>query len=843
MSQRLERALAVFLDSQERRLPREQVLAAHPELAELLAPLLDGEGAAADGGGGPCFGPYRVRREIGRGGMGVVYEATHRALDRAVALKVLGHGFDASPGLIARFQREARTLARLDHPHVVRILDVGETGGHYWLAMELVDGCSLEARLDELRQAGGHRGASLRQLVEAIAAIADALQHVHAANLLHRDVKPSNILLRRDGHALLGDFGLARDDAAPSMTQVGVIVGTPHYMSPEHLAGGGSLSAASDVFSLGATLYECITLRRPFDGGSNEVVLQQILLHEPTDPRRLQPGLPGDLAAIVGKALEKDPARRYPTAAAFAADLRAFLELKPVQARPPSALVRLRRWARREPWRAALATVLSVCGLLGGYLALQWPVLRAAAAARTDRAFEDAMSAGWMHRTSNRRDECLAAFRAALALRPPSAEAIAGLCMALRQFDGGEPALAELDRRAPGADDPLLLQRARAVMLQALGRNEEAAVILATLPPPRTTTDLWFAGTATLVAGDQDPMAARVALEQLSLAVRMSPMPRLTMVVQWTIAAYKARDQAALREAGETLLQLWPQHPFALHYAALAVGWTDLDRAIDLCRQARAAGMEPRESHWLEVSLLTEADRSDELLTAVRQTLQYTWDDRRTGILIDLLTRLGDGAEADDAVEAWVRAAPDSPEAIERLVTMRARDGDDAGAILLAQDLVARRPEDPEARIRLAELLAEQRYGGAARELLTQALAIRPDYEPAHRRLLAMLDTPADAPARLAELRRWASIRPADADAHASLANALLQEVPPLAEEALAAAVAADYLTAGKDPAILECRAAAHEALGEAGPARRCRAQARALGELKVAPAATTEYR
>lgn len=821
--------MEVFLASQERGAARHEVVSSHPELAELLNLLFDGETEAAVDDEAQAFGDYRITREIGRGGMGVVYEASQRSLGRRVALKVLGLGVTVSPTQVARFRREALVLARLDHPHVVRVLDVGETAGRHWLAMDLVEGQSLDRRLAALRADGGHRGASLRDLVQAIAAIADALQHVHDQGILHRDVKPANILLRRDGHALLSDFGLARDDFAPTMTQVGVIAGTPHYMSPEHLVGGTSLGPISDVFSLGAALYECITLQRPFEGGSNDAVLRQILQHDPPDPRRLHRGLHADLAAISLKAIEKESRRRYHTAAAFAADLHAFLDLRPVQARTPSTLQRLQRWSRREPWRAALASVLLVAAAAGVYVVVQWPELQAAAQARANQDFEDALSLGWLERTSGRRAECLAAFQRALATRPQSAEATAGLCLATRQFDGAEVAFAELDRRAPVADDPDLMQRARMLMLQGAGRAKESDALRNSLPPPRTATGLWFTGTATFLAAPQDPAAMRTALEMISLAVRLSPTPRFTLLVQWAIVAYTAKDLDAMRECRQMLMQLWPEHAYALHYSALTLAKTDPLQAIELCRKARANGMKPADSFWLEFSMLAANDPNGELIPTIRQALQFPWDDARRGTLIEQLFVHGGEVEAAAAVEDWYRTSPDNVEARLRMGQLRCRQGDQDGAIDLLAAVAAARPDDGDALYSLAIAQHAGERDDDTRKTLARVLTLLPDDERPHMRLLDLLVDHQEAAAILAEHRRWATARPQDAKAHLALAKALLAQQPAAPVEALVAIHQADYLAVGKDAEILDIKAAAHEALGEPGPAERWRIAAQAL--------------
>ncbi|MBK8974632.1 MAG: protein kinase [Planctomycetes bacterium] len=362
---RLERALLLWLDHRSAGdRSDEELVAEHPDLADVLTHLVDagdlvddGElldaGDLADAGaelpsaadGRGVIGDFRILRELGRGGMGIVYEAQQLSLDRVVALKLASPGMALSMRARARMIREARTLARLDHPAIVRVVAVVDDGDVVGHAMEHIDGAPIDA---EPRP--------LREQVELVARIADALQHVHEAGIVHRDVKPSNIMVRRDRQPVLTDFGLANDGVLPSLT-VGGFAGTPYYMSPEQ-ARGESLDGRSDVYSLGVTLYELVTGRRPFVGGSAEEVLLARLRDQAPDPRTLRPELPGDLAAILLKAIALEPTERYGSAAAFAADLRAWLGGRTVAARLPSPWARAMRWARRHQVAATLAVVV-----------------------------------------------------------------------------------------------------------------------------------------------------------------------------------------------------------------------------------------------------------------------------------------------------------------------------------------------------------------------------------------------------------------------------------------------------------------------------------------------------
>lgn len=451
------------------------------------------------------------------------------------------------------------------------------------------------------------------------------------------------------------------------------------------------------------------------------------------------------------------------------------------------------------------------------------------AAARADRDFDEAVGLGWLERTGGRRGPCLDAFERALATRPRSSEAIAGLCLAIRQFDGLDAAFAAWERRAPSADDPELMARARMLMLQAAGRGAEADAIRESLPPPRTATGLWFTGTATFLAAPEDPVAVRSALEQLSMAVRLSPAPRLTLLAQWAIVAYRAKDESSLRECRQMLLQLWPENAFALHYAAVAFATADPSQAVVLCRRARANGMTPAESYWFEFSLLMANDRDGELVTTIRQALQFPWDDARRGTLIEALFRHGDEAGAGAAVEEWYRASPDNLVARSRLGMLRSHQEDHAAAIDLLAAVAAARPANGHAAYDLAVAQHVAGRDDDALATLGRVLTLLPDDERPHRRLLDLLVDHQDEAAILAEHRRWAAARPQDPNAHHELAKALLARQPGAAAEAMTAICAADYLTAGKDPAVLDCKAAVHEALGEPEPAARCRLAAAAL--------------
>lgn len=299
-------------------------------------------------------GKYEIEGEIARGGMGVVFRARDAELRRTVALKMLLAGSLASERERRRFEIEACAAARLDHPAIVPVYDVGEAGGRSFLVMRLLEGGSLAEVQARYRGRYGEAATLLETLARAI-------EYAHSHGILHRDLKPANVLFDIEGRPYITDFGIARSlESTGSLATTGIAVGTLSYMAPEQVAGrpGAATSPLLDVYGLGAILYELLTGRPPFDSRSTPECLQQILHDEPISPSRLDPGVPRDLATIAMTALERNPRRRYPSALAMAEELRRFQEGQPIRARPVTRIERARRWALRRPAEAALVALL-----------------------------------------------------------------------------------------------------------------------------------------------------------------------------------------------------------------------------------------------------------------------------------------------------------------------------------------------------------------------------------------------------------------------------------------------------------------------------------------------------
>lgn len=301
----------------------------------------------------PTIPGCELKGELGRGGMGVVYRAYQPHLRRHVAIKMLLSGSLAHESERERFRTEIEAAGSLQHPNIVRVFEVGEIEGRPYYSMEFVDGQSLSQRLG---------GGPLDPIESAriVATIAMAIQCAHERGLLHRDLKPGNILLSQDGRPMVTDFGLAknisqtRDDK--HLTATGAALGTPNYMAPEQAAGRKELTAATDVYGLGAVLYECLTGRPPFRAATPIDTLLQVMENEPAPPRLVNPNVPRDLETICLKCLEKDPKRRYASAAHLAADLNRFIADEPISARSLNLVQRLARALERDQNAAQFAT-------------------------------------------------------------------------------------------------------------------------------------------------------------------------------------------------------------------------------------------------------------------------------------------------------------------------------------------------------------------------------------------------------------------------------------------------------------------------------------------------------
>jgi WD40 repeat protein len=347
---------------------------AHPSLAETRTESAKLAPAPVESSW-PYVAGYEILNVLGKGGMGIVYQARQTKLDRQVALKMILAGPHADAAELARFRTEAEAVARVQHQHIIQIYEVGEADGRPYFSLEFCAGGSLADKLDGTPLAP-------TEAAQLMHTLAQAMDAAHQRGIIHRDLKPANVLLTADGSPKIGDFGLAkRLDQGSGQTATGAVMGTPSYMAPEQAAGAKDIGPAADVYALGAILYELLTGRPPFRAATPLDTVLQVLNEEPVPPRRLQAKIPADLETICLKCLEKQPGQRYISAAALADDLRRFQVKEPITARPVGRLERSWRWCRRNPLVASLVTVVVVT-LVAGTGAATWQTVLARAEAR-----------------------------------------------------------------------------------------------------------------------------------------------------------------------------------------------------------------------------------------------------------------------------------------------------------------------------------------------------------------------------------------------------------------------------------------------------------------------------
>ncbi len=319
---------------------------------------------------GATLGGYQLEEVVGKGGMGIVYRARQLSLNRIVALKMIRASQAEDAEFLQRFHVEAQIAASLKHPGIVQVYDVGSEDGHHFFSMELVTG-------ESLAEIVARNPLSNRRAAEIALQISTAIDFAHSHDLIHRDLKPANVLICQTGGAKITDFGLAKTlEADANLTATGHVLGTPAYMPPEQAMGAiQSIGKHSDIYSMGAILYELLTGRPPFQSPSPYDTLFQVMNHEPVAPRKLNPGINRDLETICLKCLEKEPSRRYPSARLLADDLQRFLEDRPILARPVSILERAWRWSRRNRQVAALLAAVTVSVITGLAVSIYFAIL------------------------------------------------------------------------------------------------------------------------------------------------------------------------------------------------------------------------------------------------------------------------------------------------------------------------------------------------------------------------------------------------------------------------------------------------------------------------------------
>jgi serine/threonine protein kinase/tetratricopeptide (TPR) repeat protein len=717
---------------------------------------------------GAQFAGYRLLRKLGGGGMGVVHLAEETALERRVALKTVRTEQLWFPGSRERFFREVRTIAKLQHAAIVPLYAVGEHEGVPYFTMEWVRGCTLAELLFELRGrdveslsgrdaqdavrrnarveagespdtspapgvfAGGFTDFALR----VTEAVADALAHAHAAGVLHRDVKPSNVMVAQDGRVLLLDFGLASAPESSGLTRTGSLLGSLPYMSPEQVR-GEPLDARTDVYSLGATLYELLALRPAFTAADAATAWRRIVSGDAPPPRELHPGLPADVDAVCRVAMDVDRARRYPTAAALRDDLRRLLERQPIVARPPGPLLRARRFVQRHPTLTASAVLalLAAGGFPTGFLIRERSARReiereAAAAEETVGLLEEvflsaspARGGGTDVPMSARLEDAAIALEERLIERPELRGRLVGalgrVYGALGEDGRAIPLLEEaiaLESAARGPNDSkvILLRMHHADALWRSARFADAESVLdALLHPERPAIPADFRVLALATRGALLEQIGRASASERDLAEAVDLATREQVTAATAARALRARGESLLnRDRSAEALRCFeeardrlavedsPAKPARL-LAELDVGRCLLalgrsEEALTLCARLvpQYEAVYSRDSIWLVEPLQTLAEateRSGDRVACERHLRRAlaiaesrlapghplgAWVRNELAARLDTWGRYGEAAEVLAPAVEIVRARPDAAPAAAALIFANA-----AGAV------------------------------------------------------------------------------------------------------------------------------------------------------------------
>ncbi len=618
-----------------------------------------GDAAATDPDDGRRIGHYELLDELGRGGQGVVYRARDVRLKRTVALKLLDRAAHRGSPSWARFRREAEVAARLDHPDICSVLDSGVVHAGTprqvtYIAMRWIDGESL-AQWNAARRGTPPDRAHALEIAGWFEGIGRALQAAHDAGIVHRDIKPGNLMLTPSHRLVLLDFGLARRDEedGEGLTESGDVFGTPAYMSPEQLRGQNRhLDHRTDVYSLGATLFECLTGSPPFAAPTREALYHAITEFDAPSAQHANAAVPSDLAVVVATALEKDPARRYASAAAMADDLGRVRRHEPIRARPVPARVRAWRWVQRNRAVATLggallivlAVSLAVIAAKNTQLEAELTDARAGRLSKRQRAVQEHVQRGFQ--TLFRADPTGAgeSFDLALALDPKSAAALIGRLWI--ELDDPDRALEVLDAVGEAQSDRDLAWL-RAFMLEQKGADDAARRAYALAGDHDTDVTSFLQGLhAVRSFYARDAASARAALPWFRKAVLQAPAPQFHYTHSVLHAAALAGDRTAMDEAAAMLEHHWPQAPST--HEAIAQFYMPVDRPRAVAALEWLLRTQPDASACIGMAHVALAD--DELDDALG------WYDRGISIQPDfaitwllrgqLHERLGDAASA-----------------------------------------------------------------------------------------------------------------------------------------------------------------------------------------------------
>ena len=760
-----------------------------PRFEKLMSTMLRLEGLATPGANLELLqslGDYRIVREIGQGGMGIVYEAVQVSLGRRVALKVITAARNITPVAVTRFRREAAVASRLDHPGLCAVHDAGTDDGTPYIAMAFVEGRTLAQVIRNRQKIEATTPETIMErngMLRIVEDVARALHHAHECGVIHRDVKPGNIMIRPDGAPVVLDFGLARnlDDGDPTLTLPGDVLGTPAYMAPEQLRGEAT-DRRTDVWALGVTLYEVLTQRRPFEGPTRESLFQVIQTKEMPDPRRIDASISRDLVTVLETALAKNNNRRYTTALDLAEDLRRTRERKPIAAHPVARWMRLLLWAQRRPVHAALVVILSIgLPVLAGmstYIIAKMPAIERQAEADRSRITESHLVRGF---SLLRQRDLLGSevqFRAAWALSPENAEALGGLVVVLIGQKRSGNALDLLNEGHELVASESALGRLRSQALEDVGRKAEAQELLAAQRLPDTPLGYFLAGGQALRRGyvTQDSAAFTLAFACFERTIMMSKDARRLHYYELAHAAGHLEDPMKARLVAQFVTHLWPDDSEAWYSAGYAIASFDPEQAISHFEKAIAIDDGMARAWGVIGRLHLDAGRNEKAEAALRKSVELDAGRRipqynlgvalirigreadaiaplRACLEIDpeamvafqalgkTLATLGRNAEAIEAWRAGLEVDPNDAQVLQLLAYFLRDIADDAeGSALLFERLARMTPNVPEGWMRLAKLQEKLGEFDAAIEAYRQVLRILPDNAAAKRRLADLED-------------------------------------------------------------------------------------------------------
>jgi serine/threonine-protein kinase len=703
------------------------------------------ERCAATGSDGPHsgrrgerIGPFTLIRELGRGGQGVVHLAEDTRLGRRVAIKVLNAARALDPDRLERLLREARISSRLDHPGICAVHEAGVEAGAPYIVMSYVEGTTLARKIASARRAPDRAG--VLEAVAIVEKVARALHAAHEAGIVHRDVKPGNVIVTPSGDPVILDFGFAREDESdlPALTRSGDVFGTPAYMSPEQLTRHGpAIDRRTDVWSLGVCLYEIVTSRRPFDAPTREGLGHAILTDDPTPPRRLSPSIPKDLAVVIDTALRKEPDRRYRTAEALAEDLRAVRENRPVAAKPVGPFGRAARWAARERAKAALlAAVLVAVPVVSVLVALRIqdaPRVRAQRQSEIMASREELVVQGYTAAADGDFARSAARFQEAVALDPSAPDAIIGLAFALGSSGLEREALRVLDHNAAFVAD-----RRAAVILRndrLRGVAGKAAPVLAgPLPSLVDPLDHYLEGIRLYSEASAGRRAPKEALASHLAAILLSPAPRLLFYVEAARCAEDLRDEATMESIAQALLRLWPGSPTAHAFrGSMFIACNRLDEAAASWRTVLAMKDDYPHAHYNLGIVLTRVSRVDEAMAEFENALRI--DPNDADARYNLAVALGEKGRIPEALEQCRTVLASKPRhflARSNFAAFLLLLGHVDEAVAEFEAACALDPKDALSRCNLGRALAQKRLHARAAAAFQEAIRLDPGLAHAH---------------------------------------------------------------------------------------------------------------